>query len=419
MLIFYKFLFCQSVFLLSISLNIIKQISGEIIQVDLHSGESYTNTLNNSQIIVINYHLRNKATLASNYELSPIVYRSHLNLQSKSKEGIQTELSRILPLLIYTRDDWTGLTAQLPFFFLGNNFIHVFTERGGTICPKNLQMDVVNTSIINETILPKVSLTTFMTSSPYQINFTFKAGVQEITTLNLNSTLTKSILPFEPLILRFKFYNDTSTTIKMSVTSNDSQCMIIAAEFTHCPTFTTFDSKIEFGPLTQRMQNQGVLVMEKSYYQEGELFIVFEVQPSYDICDDKGTYSASDPWGTGNPKTMIYHTPEEDHNLIKTINISFQSVSITSSDWLINGFISLFVPIFVTIILVITPICCLYQCYKPSHEETAKLRNDSSIVSKTNVNIYEYRSSYLFAFNNSINIFWALAIQTSWYLLPV
>ena len=56
--------------------------------------------------------------------------------------------------------------------------------------------------------------------------------------------------------------------------------MIIAAVFTNCPTFTTFDSKIDFGPLTQRMQKQGVLVMEKSNYQDGELFIVFEVQPS-------------------------------------------------------------------------------------------------------------------------------------------
>ena len=235
---------------------------------------------------MINYHLRNKPTLASNYELAPIVYKSHLNLQSKSKEGIQTELSRILPLLIYTREDWTGLTAELPFFFMGYQY-HVFTERGGTICPKSLQMNVVNTSIINDTILPKVSITTIMTSSPYPINFTFKAEVQEITTLILNSTLTKSILPFEPLILRFNFYNDT-TTIKMIVTSNDSQCMIIAAEFTHCPTFTTFDSKIEFGPLTQRMHKQGVLVMEKSNYQNGELFLVFEVQPSDDICEDKG-----------------------------------------------------------------------------------------------------------------------------------
>ena len=150
MLTCYKFIFFQSVFLLSI---IIKQISGEIIQLDLHSGESYTNILNNSQIIVINYHLRNKATLASNYEFSPIVYKSRLNLQSKSKEGIQTELSRMSPLLIYTRDDWTGVTAVMPFFFMG---YHVFTERGGTICPKNLQMNIVNESIINETILPKV-----------------------------------------------------------------------------------------------------------------------------------------------------------------------------------------------------------------------------------------------------------------------
>ena len=38
----------------------------------------------------------------------------------------------------------------------------------------------------------------------------------------------------------------------------------------------------------------------------------------------------------------------------------------------------------------------------------------SGTVSKTN----EYRSSNLFAYNNSINILWALAIQTSWYLLP-
>ena len=45
MLTCYKFIFFQSLFLLSIRLNIIKQISGEIIQLDFHSGESYTNIL--------------------------------------------------------------------------------------------------------------------------------------------------------------------------------------------------------------------------------------------------------------------------------------------------------------------------------------------------------------------------------------
>ena len=38
---------------------------------------------------------------------------------------------------------------------------------------------------------------------------------------------------------------------------------------------------------------------------------------------------------------------------------------------------------------------------------------------KTNTNLCDYKSSYVLEFNNSINIFWALAIQTSWYLLPV
>ena len=126
---------------------------------------------------------------------------------------------------------------------------------------------------------------------------------------------------------------------------------------------------------------------------------------------------------------MIYHAPEEADNLTKTINISFQSVSISWFDSLKNGIIGLVVPFVVTTIVVLTlPTCFLYRCCKfckkPSelqvkYEETAKLTHDPSTVSKTNVNIYEYRSSYLFAFNNSINIFWALAIQTSWYLLPV
>ena len=122
--------------------NILKQIhTTEIISLDLQSGANVTGLLNNSQIMVINYRLRNNGALSSNYELSPIVYELQLNLQSKSKEGIRAELSRILPLLIYTRDDWTGLAAELPFFFMGN---HVSTKRRGTICPMNLQMDVVN-----------------------------------------------------------------------------------------------------------------------------------------------------------------------------------------------------------------------------------------------------------------------------------
>ena len=105
--------------------------------------------------------------------------------------------------------------------------------------------------------------------------------------------------------------------------------MIIAAEFTRCPTFTTFDSKIELGPLTQRMQKQGVLILEKSNYRSGKLFIVLEAQPSKDICKDDATYNALDPRGVGKLKDLIFHIPDEDANLTKTVNISLQSVSIT------------------------------------------------------------------------------------------
>ena len=104
-----KILILQSVLLILNMFNILKQIhTTEIISLDLQSGANVTGLLNNSQIMVINYRLRNSATLSSNYELSPIVYELQLNLQSKSKEEIQDELSHILPLLIYTRDDWHG-----------------------------------------------------------------------------------------------------------------------------------------------------------------------------------------------------------------------------------------------------------------------------------------------------------------------
>ena len=50
----------------------------------------------------------------------------------------------MLPLLFYTRDDWAGVIAELAFFFMG---YHVFTELGKSICPKNLQINIVNESI--------------------------------------------------------------------------------------------------------------------------------------------------------------------------------------------------------------------------------------------------------------------------------
>ena len=94
MLTFSKFksLFLWTLCLFSIVFNIIKQIQGEIITINLHPGESYTGILNNSQIILINYQLRNNTNYCSDYELPPIVYKSNLNLKSKSKEGIQNEL---------------------------------------------------------------------------------------------------------------------------------------------------------------------------------------------------------------------------------------------------------------------------------------------------------------------------------------
>ena len=337
------------VFLISNMFNILKQLQGQIISLNLTANDSYTSVLTNSQIIVINYSLRNKSTFSSDYELPPIVYKLHLNLpNSTSNETLKTELSRILPLLIYTRDDWTGLAVELPFFFMGN---HVFTQRQGTICPMNLQMDVVNKSI-NDSDLPKVSVTTIMTSSPKPINFTFKAEIQENATFYLNSTLTKSIQPFAPLIFRFKF-DDNTTIAKLIVSSNDNRCMIIAAEFTRCPTLTTFDSKIEFGPLTQRMRKNGTLILEKANYRNGELFIVFEVQPSENICEDDDTYNASDPWGVGKLKDFIYHTLDDTTNLTKTVTIHFVSVSITPFDWLINAFIGLCLPYILTLFLII------------------------------------------------------------------
>ena len=242
---------------------------------------------------------------------------------------------------------------------------HVFTQRRGTICPKNFQMDVVNKSIITETILPNVSQTIIMTSSPYPINFTFNAEIQENTTLYLNSTLTKSIQPFAPLIFRFKFDNNTNI-VRLIVTSEDSNCMIIAAEVTLCP---TLDSNFESGPLNQKMQKQGVLILEKLNYQDqdGELFLVLETQPSEDICKDDATYKALDPWRVGK-LDLIYHTPDEDANLTKTVNISLQSVSITQFDWWINAFIGIclpFIAFFINLLLIIffpIFILCL-KCY--------------------------------------------------------
>ena len=201
-----------------------------------------------------------------------------------------------------------------------------------------------------------------MTSSPNPINFTFKAEIQENTTLYLNSTLTKSIQPFAPLIFRFKFDNNT-TTAKFIVISEDSNCMIIAAEFTRCP---TIDSNIEFGSLNQRMQKQGVLIMEKSNYRGGELFIVLETQPSEDICIDDSTYNASDPWGVGKLNELIFHSPDEDANLTKTVNISFQSVSITQYDWWINAFNGICLPFiaFFILLIIFFPIFILcLKCY--------------------------------------------------------
>ena len=79
----FKSIFLWSLCLFSIVFNIIKQIQGQIISINLHPGESYTAILNNSQIIRINYCVRNNTTFSSNCESSPIVYKSHLNLQSK------------------------------------------------------------------------------------------------------------------------------------------------------------------------------------------------------------------------------------------------------------------------------------------------------------------------------------------------
>ena len=128
----------------------------------------------------------------------------------------------------------------------------------------------------------------------------------------------------------------------------DSPCMIIAAEVTLCPTFTTFDSRIGLGPFTQRIGKKGVLMLEKSNFRPNGLFLVLETQPTNESCvNDSDKYNASDPWGVFPLKEFIY-SPDEYN---KIVNISFQRVTIDSWDYGIILISGLVLPICVTVIL--------------------------------------------------------------------
>ena len=311
-----------------------------------------------------------------------------------------------------------------------------------------------------------------MTSSSNPINFTFEAQAQENTTLFINSTRTNiSIQPFSPLLLRFKFDANT-TNAKLIVSSEDSRCMIISADYTMCPTIKTFDRNIKFGGSTKRIQKGGVLYLKKcqnqnrkSKCQDGELFIILETQPLNDICEHNYTHTST--------SDLIFHSFEKDANLTKTISITVRSAEITKFDWYINLMIGLIVPFIVTVIIFVPSLSsqlCISsvkrcftsilrrgvgytrmstsleanqnivnsatipltgfekKCYKstdnrdenapatPQKQKQLPNHNSPSFAQLSDPNYYQ--SSYSFAFNNSINVLWALALQTSWYLLP-
>ena len=276
-----------------------------------------------------------------------------------------------------------------------------------------------------------------------------------------------SIQPFSPLLLRFKFdANSTSNTMaKLILSSEDLRCMIISADYTMCPTIKSFDRQ-KFWQSKQRMQKVGVLYMKKSKCQDGELFIILETQTLDNICKDKNVCTSH----------SVFHYFEDDANQTKTINISVRSAEITQFDWDINKRIGLIVPFIVTVIIIfasfLIQLCISYvkrcftcilrrgvgstrmstsseanrnieldnsatialtfafeKCYKstynihenapatPKQKQKQQSNHNSPSVAQLPDPNYD-QSSYLFAFNNSINVLWALALQTSWYLLP-
>ena len=63
----------QSYISISIVVYILTEIQGDIhvIQHELYNGTNLTLTLNNTEIVIINYHLRSNSTFSTDYELPP------------------------------------------------------------------------------------------------------------------------------------------------------------------------------------------------------------------------------------------------------------------------------------------------------------------------------------------------------------
>ena len=382
-----------SIVSLFILIQIIFNFSYHVYSIVLTNGQRYSALAIRDQPILIeyNFHELNGRNLSK----SLIIYTLTLNLRSNTNNEVKSEMSRILPLQIYTINAWTSITEQLPFYFKSTR-MHVFSEKSFTICPfNNHQQNVAKKSITNSIF--ELSKTTIMTYSPIPINFTFTAKIQS----ESETWITKGkkyffrIPPQTPKILRFRFEDDVSI-VRLVLTSDDDKCMIIGAEHTSCPTSTTSESKIESGSLTQRMQNKGVLLLEKSNFRDGELFIVLETQPSNESCLDNRKYNAFDPWQVNEKYIFEFYTLNNLDLIAKNVTINLFPITEVSLfwDWVFVLLFSVLIPSVLTVII----LGCFYTIRKFARATTSQAGQEQ---------------------NSMKVVLLPLIVQSSWYFIGV
>ena len=272
-----------------------------------------------------------------------------------------------------------------------------------------------------------------MTYSPIPINFTFIAKIQSEsdTWLKISEGTNYSyrIPPQTPKILRFRFEN-TVSIVRLVLTSNDDKCMIIAAEHRSCPTSTTSENKIETGSLTQRMRKNGTLLLEKSNFRDGELFIVLETQPSNESCFDNHKYNAKDPWQVNETINFNFYTLNDLNSIAKNVNIKLFSISEVRflPDWLFVLLFSFLMPAVLT--------CLIFGAFSTlrrsksatservitsntSHEHNSMQRDKQKESQILELNKVKLSNSFSNIFRECIAMFWPLILQSSWYFLGV
>ena len=145
---------------LFISIQVIFNFPYQVHSIGFFSnGQRYTALAKRDHPISIEYNFLELNE--SNLNKSLIIYTLTLNLRSNTNIESKSEMSRILPLQIYTHNAWNSITEQLPFYFKSAS-MHVFSEKSFTICPFNYhQQNVANKSITDSIF--ELSKTTIMT----------------------------------------------------------------------------------------------------------------------------------------------------------------------------------------------------------------------------------------------------------------